>query len=465
MKSLKMILLLAVFVSALTAASFGEEVLSLDHYMEKVTEKLPEIRQKLIAEEKASLNMIIADSYKDLTLSAGGSYSGTTGYSGYDYTNGLSLYTRMDKTLASTGATLSAGVEYDFTGTDTAGNTTERFSPALTLDVTQPLLKNYFGTLDKIPYLKSKLDLQIRKLQTAEDLAALRTDFTKLYYQWASMKTAMGLLEKRIENARLMEEEIIRRFRNNLADADDVHQSHSTVLTYKESYAQTKRSIAQLKKQLAPYIELEGKTPDLGLYEALWQRAAEFEFAMKPFQETRAYHILATTLEQAGLDITLSQEKTKPELNLSAGLTFKTQEDEFSDSYKIGDADYRVSLTFRMPLGNRAAKAGVSVSKLEYESLGLEIEKSAMTYEKSLGSLNALSEGNRELLELRRENLETLKSQYDAQRTKYNQARLELNSLIQTDNQITSEMIQINDLKYSLIENYLEYQYLTEQNR
>ena len=465
MKPLKMIFLLAVFVSTLTAASFSEEVLGLDDYMKEITGKLPEIRQKLIAEEKASLNMTIADSYKDINLNAGASYSGIKGYSGYDYANGLSLYTRMDKTLVSTGATLSAGVEYDFTGTDIAGNNTERFSPALTLDVTQPLLKNYFGTMDKIPYLKSKLDLQIRKLQTAEDLAALKTDFTKIYYQWASMKTALGLLEKRIENAVLMEEEIRRRYRNNLADADDVHQSHSTVLTYKESYAQTKRSIAQLKKQLAPYIELEGKTPDLGLYEALWQRASGFEFAMKPFQETRAYHILATTLEQAGLDITLSQEKTKPELNLSAGLTFKTQEEEFSDSYKIGDADYRLSLTFRLPLGNRAAKSGLSVSKLEYESVGLEIEKSAMTYEKSLGSLNALSEGNRELLELRRENLETLKSQYDAQRTKYNQARLELNSLIQTDNQITSEMIQINDLKYSLIDNYLEYLYLTEQNR
>jgi len=186
---------------------------------------------------------------------------------------------------------------------------------------------------------------------------------------------------------------------------------------------------------------------------------------MRPFEETRAYHILATTLEQAGLDITLSKEMTKPELNLSAGLTFKTQAEEFSDSYKIGDADYRVSLTFRVPLGNRTAKSGLSLSKLAYESLGLEIEKSALDYEKKLGSLTALSVGNRELLKLRNENLETLKNQYEAQRVKYNQARLELNSLIQTDNQVTGEMIQINDLKYSLIENYLEYLYLTEQSR
>jgi len=326
-------------------------------------------------------------------------------------------------------------------------------------------LKNYLGTLNKVPYLKSKLDLQIRKLQTAEELAALRTDFTKLYYQWASMKTALGLLEKRIENALLMEEEIRRRYRSNLADADDVHQSHSTVLIYKESYALTRRSISQLKKQLTPYIDLEGKSPDLGLYEALWKRAAEYDFVMRPFEETRAYHILATTLEQAGLDITLSKEMTKPELNLSAGLTFKTQAEEFSDSYKIGDADYRVSLTFRVPLGNRTAKSGLSLSKLAYESLGLEIEKSALDYEKKLGSLTALSVGNRELLKLRNENLETLKNQYEAQRVKYNQARLELNSLIQTDNQVTGEMIQINDLKYSLIENYLEYLYLTEQSR
>jgi len=465
MKPLKMFFLLAVFIPALASPSFSEEVLSLDTYMEEITKKLPEIRQSLIAEEKASLNTVITDSYKDINLSAGASYSGTKGYSGYDYANGLSLYTRIEKTLASTGAFLTAGMEYDFTGTDTAGNTTERFSPALTLDVTQPLLKNYFGALDKIPYLKSKLDLQIRKLQTAEDLASLRNDFTKLYYQWASLKTALVLLEKRIENALLMEEEIMRRFRNNLADADDVHQSHSTVLTYRESLVETQKSVALLKKELAPYIDLTGRSPDLALYEALWQHASKSDFSRQPFEETRAYHILSTTLEQAGLDITLSKEKTKPELNLSAGLTFKTQAEEFSDSYRIGDADYRLSLTFRMPLGNRAAKAGASVSKLEYESLGLEIERSAMNYEKMTGRLIASLGGNKELLDLRMENLETLRKQFEAQRIKYNQARLELNSLIQTDNQITGELIQINSLKYSLIESYLDYQYLTEQSR
>jgi cobyric acid synthase len=88
-----------------------------------------------------------------------------------------------------------------------------------------------------------------------------------------------------------------------------------------------------------------------------------------------------------------------------------------------------------------------------------------MNYEKMTGRLIASLGGNKELLDLRMENLETLRKQFEAQRIKYNQARLELNSLIQTDNQITGELIQINSLKYSLIESYLDYQYLTEQSR
>jgi len=465
MSIMKRLIVSVILIFIISLSAFGVDVLTLSEYLEIITEKIPQIRQNLIKEEMAELNIIKADSYRDLSLSAGASWNGVNGYSGYDYSNGLSLFAKLKKTLPATGAVLSTGIEYDFLSMETNGNSVHRFAPALTVDVTQPLMKNYLGKLDKIPLLKSKLASQIQKLQTDDALTALRTDFTKLYYRWASLENALQLLEKRIENALLMEEEVQRRYRNNLADADEVYQSHSTVLTYREGYVQTERSVQQLKKELAPYIDLSHVRPDVALFESLWQKAAEHEFVITPFEETRHYLMLATTLEQAGLDITLSRELTKPDLNLSAGLTFRTQEEAFSDSYKVDDLDYRVSLTLSFPLGNRAAKAGLSLSQLDYEYAGLEIDKAALSHQKALGQLSAQFGGNCRLLELRRENLETLRSQYEAQRRKYNQARLELNSLIQTDNQITGELIQINDLKYNLIEAYLQHLYLTGQSQ
>lgn len=460
----KILILAAVFAaaaSAVLAQGNGTQVITADEFMERVAASLPELRisnaDVLISEQ----SLYGTGGISDINIETGISYGSTKGYSGYERANDVTFYSEASKKFTSTGTAVAAGMEYSVTSTQYDGYDADGYAPRIYVNVSQPLLRNAMGKLDRFAGSNAALALEIQKVSRSESDAALLSGYRKLYYMWASLEKDLALLAKGIENAEKILQEATRRYENNLSDFDEVEESRSSLISYREQAENVRKSLNSLKAALSPYVDLTGIRSDISQFDSLYEEAMDFEYEEVDFSETRNYRMLGFAMEQAGLSIDYFSDRLRPDLVLSGSVSLKNQADEFGDSAGSGDLDYKIALTLSMPLGDKAGKSEAKIAELQMESLKDEIESARYGYDSGLRSLIEETESAKRMFSLREANISTLRNQYEIQLEKYRQARVEINSIIRADNSIVAEQINIVNLQYGLIENYIEYKHLT----
>jgi len=308
--------------------------------------------------------------------------------------------TETDSFNSSVGGLLPWGTRYSLsaTATDTDGTRFE-FDPDLgqivaapysvsggsvTLDVTQPLLKNFWIDSSRLTIRVAKNRLKSSELGLRLAIMKTVTAVEQAYYDLIAMGEQVKVQEKALELAlRLVEENRKRVEVGTMAPLDE-QQAEAQAAAIRADLITARNTLAiqghQLKKLIAAeYSEWANVVPEpIGMLEApvqVFDRQLSWARGLSQRPEILQAKL---NLENAGIQLKYDYNQLFPQLDLRAGGGYAGSTPEFSGVF--GDIErreqpfYYIGGQFSLPLGNTAARNNYRASKAAVEQAMLSLK-------------------------------------------------------------------------------------------
>ena len=299
--SIKIIACLIIFINILNAQT---NTLTYASYMEAIRDQIPELKINAVTETNAEMNLLSAKSSGDVNLSAQIGAAGKYG----SLSSGTSTSTTASPTVEATGiqAGIGIGSLIPYTGTTWSVNLTHtsfmggklyypgssqavdfnNYQPSLTIEVTQPLLRNFFGTLDKYPIKDAEYALAIAKLQRKLDDASVIVSYQKLYYQWIMYEKLLAYYRNMYITAKRFENQMRNRYNNGLIDNDDYQNARTQTMMYSDYYAQNQVYLETLLTTISFFMPVTNIKPDHTTWDAYLELGNGMEMEAVPFADS-----------------------------------------------------------------------------------------------------------------------------------------------------------------------------------
>jgi len=448
----------------------NKKILLFNEYHKLLDKKIPDIKKNLISVKKSEEALKGSKFIYDTNLNASAQYFRQKPYSLgssfiIDHKSGFAPSVGMNQILPYLGTRLNLSFQYslsDTIGTNSITNqssTISQYQPSVSLSITQPLLYNAFGVLDKYTYKDAKYKLEIAKLSQKENNKAIYTYYKKLYYNWIMSAEVLDILKKALNNAKRIEAKTRRQVRVRLSDNDDLQKSVASRIQYQLQYEQNLLNYKKIKKEINLIIDTSKYAPDKKLFEKTFDKYnKEKIMADVKFVQTRNSRILKKNIASIKYQSSILQNKLLPELNLIGSVTQKSNADSVSSAFSnMSDTEYYVGLSMSYALGNSKAKSDLKQADLSIQELNQTYKSTNNSFDVKLKSLVSNITSYKKQHQFYKNYIKALNSQLYTERQKYKQARLNLSYLISTQNNIAATKINILTLRLSLILASLDY--------
>ena len=171
------------------------------------------------------------------------------------------------------------------------------YTPTIKIGVTQPLLNNWFGFLDRYGIKNEKNQLKIEKLTQELNNESLMTDFKKIYFQWIALNSKLELIEKTIDNANKQLVQTRRKVNLGLLERDSLETANYSLLKYQKQKEGYIKEYEYLKNQLAYFIDIDNYKPDFTFFENTFNEDYKIEIEYLDFSKTQNALILNISKE------------------------------------------------------------------------------------------------------------------------------------------------------------------------
>ena len=445
---------------------------SYGEYMTRITESLPEIRKNSLTIERARNAIGAAGSAEDTGLLGSASYGKTTRFAsnpfsrpGYETTYTADL--GISRKIIQSGTALSAGLGYTQNRPDiNYGNYVlpqAYHYPFYYVGFSQSVMKNAFGVVDRFALKDAEMKLAIEKIRKTEYDKTTLNPYKKLYFDWIEYEQRLELLNKSIDNAKSLLEQVNRKFRTGLAENDDVQNATATLLQHRAVYEESLAEFKSMIARIAEYIDVSGHAASSADFLTFYRKAMDAEFGAIPFDRTRSAEIYRLAKNNRRYAGTIAENKLLPTLDVTGKYTRKTQDVAFSSAVgNMPETDYYIGFSISYPLGNSLAASELKEAEIAVAEVNHEFDISKNDYRQRIESLRESAGGLRRVIHLTEERIRALESKYATERKKYLQARMDLNFLISTANTLTSEQMNLWRLKKNLVYLLIDYEDLSE---
>ncbi len=455
------IILMMLAASAVFSDEIGGTSRSISYidYIAAIEKTLPELKSNEMEVLSAENKVKSAKSGSDTALTAGGSAYSSKQYSSINNkgdVKGYNYYAGLSKTFSSTGTTVTGTYNYDKNNYSNFSSASDysAYEPSAAIQISQPLLYNFLGKVDRYSENDAKMQLEIAKHQLQENNKSVLNAYKKLYFQWIMYKANIGNLDEAISNSIILKEQMKRKVNAGLADNDDYQSAVSSVLSYENQRREYMTAIKNIENQMNLY--LDGNTiPDEKAFDEIYRKAAGEGLSDVSFKHTTSAKIMDLTMKNYAYSKGVYENKLLPEFNILAGITKK--DISGSQTYGAKDTDYNVGFEFKYYLENNSAESSLKDVEIQIKALEYEYKSTENTYKKQLLSFIESSNGIIDQLENKEKTVKALESKLVTEKKKYNQARLNLSYVIDTENSITTERNNILALRYQLIGYYIDY--------
>ena len=480
-------ILISFFILALSCSIFCQEKISVDNFIKIISKKLPEFEQQNIILEKAENNLTKARSIYDVNLSGSFEGYGNQIYmDGQDINSNYSPGFKSDLNLSSTlpsGTKISSGVSYNQifkSGKQTQSiitfqglqenefdyeNTT--YDPKISISVTQPLLYNWFGFLDRYSIKDAKNKIKIEKIKTEINKKNILAYYEKLYFKWIEKELLIDSIKLSLENARKIEAQTLLKLKKGLAENDDYQRSKYSVVKLIDQLEALNYEYEIIKKELGLFIDLKLYKVDSDEYEKRFNNIIDETIKPVKFEKTGNAKILNLNKESLEAYKKAKQNNMMPKLDLFGNLDIKFHiydsiiENDYEREKSLGDIDFTAGIQLSMPLGNIKARAEKKEVYLMIKDILLEYEKTENDFNNQFCQILEYEKYLKNNLALKNESLKIIQSKYETEKEKYKQGRMELKDILDSEDVIINEKTNKTKIKTALIINYIEYQLLT----
>lgn len=455
------VLLTYMYAAAYTQKpAHGASTMSFDEYVANIEKALPELKSNEMDILSAENRVKSAKSGGDTAITAGGTSYSNKEYSGIDDrgdVRGYDYYAGLSKTITSTGTTVSGTYDYAKSSYSNFSSSSDysSYEPSMTVKITQPLLYNFLGKVDRYAENNAKLQLEIAGYQLIENNKSVLNAYKKLYFQWILYKENITNLDEAIANSNSLKEQLKRKVNSGLADNDDYQGSVSSVLNYENQRRVYLTALRNIEHQMNLYFNISEAKPDEKAFTEYYRKAISSGLPEISFKNTTSAKIMDLTMKEYSYSKGVYENRLLPELNVFAGMTRKNLSG--SQTYGTKDTDYNMGFEFKYYLENNSAESSLKDVEIQMKALEYEYMSTENSYKKQLLGYIESSNGIIEQLLNKEKTVKALESKLVTEKKKYNQARLNLSYVIDTENSITTEKNSILDLRYQLIGYYIDY--------
>lgn len=451
---LSILFLLMVLVSSVAAKtiSFSEFILQLEQLPQA---KVLELNKKLLevgAEKPYSV--------KDVSINAQLGYNRGKD-SSFPTTEvvGLKTLFKVSKLILPSGSQISLGLDFQ-TLTPTNTDTTS-YKPQISLGLTQPLLKNWLGVLNRYPIKDAEYNEKIETLKIYSQKQELKQYYSALFYQYLYTKNMIDLMQIGLNNSTALANQTRKKKQNSLVDEDHYQSTVYQALVYRENVLQLNNTLLQISNQL---LELTIDMPADEEWAKVQKKLKTKTIQLLSFDETLIYSSLILARKRTELSVIAFKQQMMPELNLVGQLSMYNLDSEFGDSWDISqsiNAYFGVQMIW-IP-ANTKAKLDLKETELKLRVMEQDIIKNQKNYQKQLDNLKLQFLLSQQKIGINKEQIKSIIKRQKSEKKKYAQGRFSLNDMILTDNLLMNEKIDTLNLQMKLIESSLSYQTLTLQ--
>jgi outer membrane protein TolC len=245
----------------------------------------------------------------------------------------------------------------------------------LTFEVVQPLLKDAWPTVNLAEVRVARLDHKISLSKFHEQVEQTIFEVISAYYRLIQARTEVEIAERLLDNAAKTFERVERRKKLD-ATVVNIKQAEAALERRKAILENARNALGDARDQLVRLI------PD-----ATFNLLDEFEIIpltdmtdirmrvdvtdrlLTALNKNPSLRQVRWALKQADIGIDVAENQIMPSLNIKAGTTIhggstRSRERAWRDFSSGHFASYWASLEFEYPLGNRAALAALSESRV-----------------------------------------------------------------------------------------------------
>ena len=462
--------------------SEGTNIITYANYIENIRDLIPELKMNAVQETNAEMNLLNARGSEDVNLSASVGAIGKYG----NLSAGSITSTSEGPTASAVGMRANIGVgsliPYSGTrwsvnlshnsyldGTLTSPNSPEMevktFQPSLTIEVTQPILRNFFGKLDSYPIKDAEYALTIAKLQRKLDDASVVVAYQKMYYQWIMYEKLLNNYKNMHNTARRFESQMRSRYQNGLIDNDSYQNARTQTLVYSDYYAQNKVYLDSLLNNIAFFIpDITNMSPDYKAWDSYLELASNMTMENVAFADSVNGQIAYQSKIKAEYTLEVMNNNNLPNLDLvgqvSLNGTSPNTSGYFNSFSSMTNVDFFAGVQFSYPLGNKANDSQYKQAEnalygiiAQYDKLDKDFSNQLQTYILRFNTYKSLIDSKK--LQIR-----AINSRIATQLQKLEQGRVEVDDIIQSRIDLVSTQTELLNLEYEFITTIFDYRAL-----
>jgi len=247
------------------------------------------------------------------------------------------------------------------------------------LEIRQPLAKNYFGYGDRRTISATRLAVQNADLDTKERVEVLFADVEKAYWGWAFSKKRLEIYREILEKAKELHKVNTNNYDVGRIEKGDFLASQANVVIREKDVLIAENKYRRAEENMKLLVNIKA---DDRIYprESLEYRKELFNLTgclKKAFQVRRDYQKYKTELERQKIILETKANEKWPEIDLVASMTANGIHSEFNkaaDRVGTGNADYYAGLEVSVPLENNLAKSEFKKASHNKEKAIIELK-------------------------------------------------------------------------------------------
>ncbi|MGL4677650.1 MAG: TolC family protein [Brevinema sp.] len=470
----KYILIFCFFISA---PIFTQEksILFFNDYIDSVRERLPDIQLNKLKRVQAEAQQLKALKQREWNFEFRSGLFQESDFTGnidspFIFQKGWELATSLNKTFVNVGGRMNLDFIYrQFTAQGIVNGITERrdfFVPTLTFQYVQPLLKNAFGILDRMPIALSGLEQKITDWTVEEENSYLLSNYKKLYMQWVVYAQIHNFLLESLENANQLEKLSQDQRRLGYIDEVDYQNTKMLVLDIQNELLDVESVYTNLLYQISYIVQNSNIQPDLQEWSLLSESVKQDTFTPIAFSDTRQALILSFMGDKLKHSVGALRNSRLPEFNalLSVAMEVYTTNSTIQPNETIIVPAYYAGLQFKYPLGDMDYRANLTEFKknnLEYNFL---IQKYNNEFDYNIQEKIRNLTFYRDKIDNRQAVRQTLQQRYNFQYRSFTQGRMVLAQLVETRNKMLQNRIEEADVQLRLIFEYFDFKVMNNED-
>lgn len=450
-------------------------------YMETIRDQIPELKINAVTETNAEMNLLSAKSSGDVNLSA---QLGAVGKYG-SLSSGSTTSTSAGPTVEAAGiqAGIGVGSLIPYSGTTWSVNLTHNsfiggklypdgthaidfnnYQPSLTIQVTQPLLRNFFGKLDRYPIKDAEYALAIAKLQRKLDDASVIVSYQKIYYQWIMYEKLLAYYRSMYITARRFENQMRDRYNNGLIDNDSYQNARTQTMVYSDYYAQNQVYLDSLLATVSFFMPVTNIKPDHTTWDAYLDLGSNMQMEKVPFADSINGQIAYQSKIRAEYTLEAMKNGTLPNLDLVGSVNLNglsPNSDGYFQSFgSMTNVDFFAGVQFSYHIGNRANKAQYQMAENSLYGIIAQYDQLEKDYNTQLQTYISRFNAYKNLIASKQMQIRAINSRIATQLQKLDQGRLEIDDLLTSRLDLVATQTELLNYQYEFITTIFDYRAL-----